>query len=148
VVIAGNKTAVEQGVAACKSAGAKRAMLLPVSVPAHSDLMRPAAEALRTKLQHLTINLPKLPVLHNVDVTAHLEIKQIEDALIRQLYSPVQWTNTLNTMYSEYGISLVAECGPGKVLTGLTKRINAEMTGFALTDVAALDNLCRQLMAE
>lgn len=144
VVIAGDRDAVERGMAACKEAGAKRAVLLPVSVPAHSDLMRPAAEALRAKLNSVSIKSPVIPVLHNVDVATHSDAEEIKDALVRQLYSPVRWVETINTLAAK-GVNLVAECGPGKVLAGLTKRINTQVAGVALTDAASFDNMKNQV---
>jgi [acyl-carrier-protein] S-malonyltransferase len=144
VVIAGHKEAVERGIAACQEAGAKRAVLLPVSVPAHSDLMKPAAQALRTKLDNITVKPPLIPVLHNVDVAQHTTIESIKEALVRQLYSPVRWVEIINMMATQ-GVNLIGECGPGKVLAGLVKRINNEITGLALTDVATMEKMKSQI---
>ena len=122
VVIAGNKDAVEQAGALCKEAGAKRALPLPVSVPSHCALMQPAAEQLAALLNEIEMNNPLLPVVNNVDVKVNFEVVAIRDALVRQLYRPVQWTKTVEWL-SAQGITSVLEVGPGKVLTGLNKRI-------------------------
>ncbi|WP_410497641.1 ACP S-malonyltransferase [Chitinibacter sp. S2-10] len=140
VVIAGNKAAVERACEACKARGAKRALLLPVSVPSHCDLMKPAAEKLAAKLASIAINAPKVPVLHNADVAAYSDVAAVRDALVRQLYQPVRWVETVQKMVAD-GVTLVAECGPGKVLVGLNKRIAADLNSVALLDAAALDAL-------
>ena len=137
VVIAGGKAAVERAIAACKARGAKRAMPLPVSVPSHCALMTPAAERLAEALESVSINVPVLPVLHNADVAAYSEAAQIRDALVRQLYSPVRWTETIRKLAAD-GVLLHAECGPGKVLAGLNKRIESTLSTSALTDDAAI----------
>lgn len=137
VVIAGNKTAVERGMALAKEKGAKRALLLPVSVPSHCALMRPAADALTQRLQSISIKTPQIPVLHNADVKSHSDEAAIKDVLARQLYSPVRWVETVRS-FAGQGIALLAECGPGKVLAGLNKRIDSNMQAFALADEAAL----------
>ncbi|NHQ88048.1 ACP S-malonyltransferase [Iodobacter sp. HSC-16F04] len=140
VVIAGSKAAVERACDACKARGAKRAMLLPVSVPSHCALMRPAAEKLQQKLDTIVINTPVIPVLHNADVAAYSDAAQIKDALVRQLYEPVRWVETITKMAND-GITVIAECGPGKVLAGLNKRIATEAQQVALVDAAALQTL-------
>ncbi|STR45270.1 ACP S-malonyltransferase [Iodobacter fluviatilis] len=140
VVIAGSKAAVERACEACKARGAKRAMLLPVSVPSHCALMRPAAEKLQQKLDTIVINTPVIPVLHNADVAAYSDAAQIKDALVRQLYEPVRWVETITKMAND-GITVIAECGPGKVLAGLNKRIATEAQQVALVDAAALQTL-------
>lgn len=122
VVIAGHKDAVAQAGALCKEAGAKRALPLPVSVPSHCALMQPAAEQLATLLEDIKMANPLLPVINNVDVKVNVEAAAIRDALVRQLYRPVQWTKTVESL-SAQGITTVLEVGPGKVLTGLNKRI-------------------------
>lgn len=137
VVIAGGKAVVERAIAACKARGAKRAMPLPVSVPSHCALMKPAAERLAEALESVSINVPVLPVLHNADVAAYSEAAQIRDALVRQLYSPVRWTETIRKLAAD-GVLLHAECGPGKVLAGLNKRIESTLSTSALTDDAAI----------
>jgi len=138
VVIAGHKTAVERGMELAKARGAKRALPLPVSVPSHCALMRPAAAALADYLQTVRLNAPAIPVLHNADVAAYAVESRIKDALARQLYSPVRWVETIRE-FSRQGVTHVAECGPGKVLAGLNKRIDAAMQVFALTDADALN---------
>jgi [acyl-carrier-protein] S-malonyltransferase len=137
VVIAGNKAAVERGCLLAKERGAKRALQLPVSVPSHCTLMRPAAEKLRVALAEIKVNPPTVAVLHNADVASHSDPDAIRDALARQLYSPVRWVETVRT-FATKGIELVAECGPGKVLAGLNKRIVDSLPGVALADAAAL----------
>ena len=131
VVIAGNKAAVERGMELAKEKGAKRALALPVSVPSHCALMKPAAEKLAEYLKKVTVNTPKIPVIHNAEVAAYSDAEQIKDALVRQLYSPVRWVETVQHIHAQ-GIVSAAECGPGKVLTGLTKRIVAEFPCSAL----------------
>ena len=133
VVIAGNVAAVERAMAAAKEAGAKRALPLPVSVPSHCSLMKPAAEKLAEALQDVVIHTPQIRVIHNADVAAYDNADKIKDALVRQLYSPVRWTETVNALVAE-GIAESAECGPGKVLAGLAKRINKEAACTALTN--------------
>ena len=137
VVIAGNKAAVERGMALAKEKGAKRALALPVSVPSHCALMRPAAEKLAEYLKTVMIHSPKIPVIHNADVAAYSDSANIKDALVRQLYSPVRWVETVQYLYAQ-GVSNSAECGPGKVLAGLTKRIVADLPCIALTSNEAI----------
>lgn len=138
VVIAGNKEAVERGMALAKEKGAKRAVALPVSVPSHCLLMKPAAEKLEAYLKDVEINTPAIKVLHNADVAAYEKADSIKDALVRQLYSPVRWVETVQAAHQAQ-ITMTAECGPGKVLTSLTKRIVAELPCNALTSMAAID---------
>ena len=138
VVIAGQKAAVERAGALCKEAGAKRALPLPVSVPSHCALMKPAADKLAEALKAIEFNEPKLPVINNVDVAAETAPDKIKDALVRQLYSPVRWTEGVEKMHAQ-GIAKLIEVGPGKVLTGLTKRIVKELEAAAVNDVASLD---------
>jgi len=137
VVIAGNKAAVERGMELAKAKGAKRALPLPVSVPSLCSLMKPAAEKLAEYLKNVTINAPQIPVIHNADVVSYNESVQIKDALVRQLYSPVRWVETVQAIYAQ-GVSNSAECGPGKVLAGLTKRIVAELPCTAFTSDEAI----------
>jgi [acyl-carrier-protein] S-malonyltransferase len=139
-VIAGNKAAVERGMEAAKARGAKRALPLPVSVPSHCALMKPAAGKLATYLQDVTMQTPAIPVLHNADVRSYSQPNEIKDALARQLYQPVRWAETVQALAAA-GVTQIAECGPGKVLAGLNKRIVSDMTSVALTDVAALQQL-------
>lgn len=140
VVIAGNKAAVERGMELAKTKGAKRALALPVSVPSHCALMKPAAVKLGEYLKNVTVNTPHIPVLHNADVAAYNNADKIKDALVRQLFSPVRWVETVKAVHAE-GIVQAAECGPGKVLAGLTKRIVAELPCSALTNNQALEEL-------
>jgi [acyl-carrier-protein] S-malonyltransferase len=129
-----------------KAKGAKRALPLPVSVPSHCALMRPAALKLAEYLKNVTVNLPQIPVLHNADVAAYRDSDKIKDALVRQLYSPVRWVETVQAIAAQ-GVALSAECGPGKVLSGLTKRIVAELPCVALTSNEAIQELQTQLSA-
>ncbi len=138
VVIAGNKEAVERAGAACKAAGAKRALPLPVSVPSHCALMKPAADKLAVALEGITFNQPAVPVINNVDVKAESDASAIRHALVRQLYSPVRWTESVEAMAAQ-GVTHLLEMGPGKVLTGLTKRIVDTLTAAAVNDTASLN---------
>ncbi len=137
VVIAGQREAVMRGMEAAKGKGAKRAIMLPMSVPSHCSLMKPAAEALRQYLRNVTIGNPEMAVLHNVDVMPHEDPDEIREALVAQLYHPVRWVETIRALALE-GMGQVAECGPGKVLTGLNKRIEPAQAVLALTDGVAL----------
>ncbi|WP_337009012.1 ACP S-malonyltransferase [Pantoea sp. AS142] len=137
VVIAGNKEAVERAGTACKAAGAKRALPLPVSVPSHCALMKPAADKLAVALENITFNAPAVPVINNVDVKAETDAAAIRHALVRQLYSPVRWTESVEAMAAQ-GVTQLLEMGPGKVLTGLTKRIVDSLTAAAVNDTASL----------
>ena len=137
IVIAGNKAAVERGMELAKIKGAKRALPLPVSVPSHCALMKPAALKLAEYLKDVTITTPQIPVIHNADVASYDNADKIKDALVRQLYSPVRWVETVQAVYTQ-GITQAAECGPGKVLAGLTKRIVAELPCGAMTSNEAL----------
>lgn len=138
VVIAGNTAAVERAMQAAKEAGAKRALPLPVSVPSHCRLMQPAAEKLAATLDEVDVQPPRIRVIHNADVAAHTEPAQIKDALVRQLYSPVRWTETVQLLVRE-GITQSAECGPGKVLAGLAKRIDKEAACTALVSQSSVE---------
>ena len=137
VVIAGNKAAVERAMDIAKAKGAKRALALPVSVPSHCALMRPAADKLAEYLKGVTINAPIIPVIHNADVAAYSDSEKIKDALVRQLYSPVRWVETVQAIHAQ-GVVSAAECGPGKVLAGLTKRIIEGLPCAALTSNEAV----------
>ncbi|MBU9811207.1 ACP S-malonyltransferase [Rahnella sp. C60] len=137
VVIAGNKEAVERAGAACKEAGAKRALPLPVSVPSHCALMKPAAEKLAVALENVTFSAPQYSVVNNVDVKIETSPEAIRSALVRQLYSPVRWTESVEFMAAQ-GAEKLLEVGPGKVLTGLTKRIVDTLTAAAVNDMASL----------
>jgi [acyl-carrier-protein] S-malonyltransferase len=136
-VIAGNKGAVERACEACKARGAKRAMLLPVSAPFHSSLIRPAADKLAARLAELDLQAPQIAVINNVDVAIENDPAKIRDALVRQAYNPVRWVETIQKM-AGMGITTVAECGPGKVLAGLTKRCADGVNGVALADAASI----------
>jgi [acyl-carrier-protein] S-malonyltransferase len=136
VVIAGATGAVTKAMEDLKEEGAKRALPLPVSVPSHSSLMKPAADELAEYLKTVTINTPKIQVIHNVDAKSHDDPDSIRDALTRQLYNPVQWTHTIQIISD--GADVVVECGPGKVLGGLTRRINKEVTSFSLDNMASM----------
>ena len=136
VVIAGHKAAVERANELCKAAGAKRALPLPVSVPSHCALMRPAAEQLAKDLQMLTFHTPVISVVNNVDVAVATDAAAIQDALIRQLFSPVRWTETIEFLVTQ-GVTEVIELGAGKVLSGLIKRINKELLTTSVHDVAS-----------
>ena len=138
VVIAGNKEAVERAGALCKEAGAKRALPLAVSVPSHCALMKPAADKLATTLNNMTFNAPQFAVINNVNVKVESSADNIKAALIAQLYSPVRWTETVEEM-AKQGVTLLVEMGPGKVLTGLTKRIVDSLSACAVNDKASLD---------
>ncbi len=143
VVIAGNKEAVERAGAACKAAGAKRALPLPVSVPSHCALMKPAADKLAVALQDITFNAPQVPVVNNVDVRTENDPGAIRSALVRQLYSPVRWTESVEFIAAQ-GVTSLLEVGPGKVLTGLTKRIVDTLTAAAVNDTASLSAALEQ----
>lgn len=137
VVIAGNKAAVERAMALAKEKGAKRALPLPVSVPSHSSLMRPAADRLLAHLKDVAITTPTIPVLHNTDVQSHADADSIRVALAKQLHTPVRWVETIQALKAA-GVERVIECGPGKVLAGLNKRIDDSLLAVALVDEASL----------
>lgn len=137
VVIAGDKAAVERGVAAAKSRGAKRAVMLPVSAPFHSSLLRPAADRLADYLKSVPFQAPEIPVVNNVDVSVVQDPLAIKDALARQACSPVRWVEVILKMKTA-GVTHVGECGPGKVLAGLVKRIDGSLQGMAIADPQGL----------
>lgn len=143
VVIAGNKEAVERAGAACKAAGAKRALPLPVSVPSHCALMKPAAEKLAEALKTITVTTPAIPVVNNVDARSETDPDAIRAALVRQLYSPVRWTECVSYVAAQ-GVDTLLEVGPGKVLTGLTKRIVDTLSAAAVNDLASLSAALEQ----
>jgi [acyl-carrier-protein] S-malonyltransferase len=138
IVIAGHKAAVARAIEACKERGAKRAMPLPVSAPFHSSLMRPAGEKLRGCLEKLSMEKTKIALINNVDVKTEIEPVKIKDALVRQAGSPVRWIETIKAMAAQ-GVTHVVECGPGKVLAGMVKRIEPGLQGIAATDRASLE---------
>jgi [acyl-carrier-protein] S-malonyltransferase len=136
-VIAGSKAAVEKACEVLKSNGAKRALPLPVSAPFHSSLMKPAADRLRERLAVTTFAVPQIPVINNIDVAVETDAERIRDALFRQAFGPVRWVECVQAIQAR-GITTLVECGPGKVLAGMTKRIDAGLTGVALYDPATL----------
>jgi [acyl-carrier-protein] S-malonyltransferase len=146
VVVAGHKGAVERAIAAAKARGAKRGVMLPVSAPFHSSLMKPAADRLAGRLAQLDITSPSIPVLHNTDVAEHSTPEAIRAALTMQAASPVRWSDTIRAFFAR-GVTHVVECGPGKVLTGLTRRIDENVATFALNDRASIDNALAALRA-
>ncbi|MCA3018951.1 MAG: ACP S-malonyltransferase [Rhodocyclaceae bacterium] len=138
IVIAGHRSAVERGMALAKERGAKRAIMLPMSAPSHCALMRPAAEQLRSRLQHVQIMTPSVPVIQNADVAAFLTAEEIKSALVEQLFRPVRWIETVQAL-ARNGATTVIECVPGKVLTGLNKRIESNLNCLAISDEAGLN---------
>ena len=137
VVIAGHKAAVERAAAAAKTRGAKRAVMLPVSAPFHSSLLKPAAERLQARMQDVTFRAPQIAVVNNVDVATVSDPALIKDALARQACNPVRWVEVIRS-FAAQGVTHVVECGPGKLLAGMTKRIEGSLQGFAVTDPASL----------
>ena len=137
-VIAGHAAAVARAAELAKAKGAKRALLLPVSAPFHCSLMQPAAEKLKARLAQLSLEVPRIPFLNNVDVQQVSDPAAIRDALVRQAASPVRWVETMQAMHAA-GVSHVLECGPGKVLSGLVKRCVDGLTGIAMNDAAGID---------
>jgi [acyl-carrier-protein] S-malonyltransferase len=137
IVIAGNRAAVERGMELAKARGAKRALMLPMSVPSHCSLLKGAAEKLRAYLNNVAIQTPSVPVLHNADVQSYSDAASIKDALVRQLYSPVRWVETVQS-FGKQGFTHNVECAPGKVLVGLNKRIDTNQQALTLNDGAAL----------
>lgn len=145
IVIAGNRSAVERGMALAKARGAKRALMLPMSVPSHCSLLKGAAEKLRAYLKNVQINTPAMPVLHNADVKNYSDAASIKDALVRQLYSPVRWVETIQYL-GKQGITHNLECAPGRVLVGLNKRIDSNQQALTLNDGAALNTVLAALV--
>ena len=146
VVIAGNKAAIERAMELAKEAGAKRALPLPVSAPSHCALMKPAAEKLSDSLANISLSLPTIPVVHNVNVGNAQTTDELASLLAQQLYSPVRWVETVHS-FSADGISLVVEAGPGKVLTGLCKRIDRSINGMGIFDNASFEKFMETLNA-
>ena len=144
VVIAGHKEAVERANVLMKESGAKRALPLPVSVPSHCALMKPAAEKLAVALQSIEIKAPAIAVINNVDVSTETDAARIKDALVRQLFSPVRWTETIEAV-ANAGVEFEVEMGPGKVLSGLVKRIDKRVDGAAINDPASLQDILTKL---
>lgn len=145
VVIAGHKAAVDRACAAAKQRGAKRAVILPVSAPFHSSLLAPAREKLRERLAHVPLAAPKVAVIHNVDVSTSFDPATIRETLARQAASPVRWSETISRMAAE-GVTHVVECGPGRVLSGLTKRIVGTLESLAISDATSLDDVRSKLV--
>jgi [acyl-carrier-protein] S-malonyltransferase len=143
-VIAGSKAAVEKACEVLKAGGAKRALLLPVSAPFHSSLMRPAAEALRQKLDSVHFETPRIPVINNIDVAVETDAGRIRDALVRQAAGPVRWVETVQALAAR-GAEAIVECGPGRVLAGMSKRIAPGVASGAFYDPASLE-ATRQLL--
>jgi [acyl-carrier-protein] S-malonyltransferase len=146
VVIAGHKAAVERAAERAKAAGAKRALLLPVSAPFHSTLLAPAADRLAAFLRDVSLSAPAMPLVNNVDVACVSDPAAIRDALARQARSPVRWVETIRAI-AGMGATTIIECGPGKVLNGLTRRIDGSLQGFAVVDVASLDEALKAVCA-
>ena len=146
VVIAGHKAAVERGAATAKTKGAKRAIMLPVSAPFHSSLLQPAAQRLAEYLTSVSFNVPRIPVVNNVDIAVVDTAQQIKDALARQACNPVRWVEVIRYMAGA-GVTHVAECGPGRVLAGLTRRIDANLQGLAVADATSLTEALESLKA-
>jgi len=144
-VIAGSKAAVDKACEVLKANGAKRALPLPVSAPFHSRLMKPAADRLQEKLAETALAAPQIPVINNIDVSIQTDASAIREALVRQAYGPVRWVECVRAIQAR-GVSTVVECGPGKVLAGLVKRIDPSLTGVALYDPATLSDV-RALLA-
>nr|WP_297461873.1 ACP S-malonyltransferase [uncultured Halomonas sp.] len=150
VVVAGKRTAVDRAIALCQEAGAKRALPLPVSVPSHCALMMPAAERLAEAMDSIEIKLPRYTVIQNVDAQAHGDIETLRTRLIEQLYQPVRWTDCIESMIDQ-GAGVFIECGPGKVLTGLNKRIARGAKGLAVNDpdtLSAALELARETLSQ
>ncbi|WP_094751787.1 ACP S-malonyltransferase [Psychromonas sp. CD1] len=147
VVIAGNKAAVERAGDLCKKAGAKRVLPLPISVPSHCALMKPAADKLAIELKNIAFKTPKIAVINNVDVAIETDADKIKDALVRQLYCPVRWTGIIKKM-AERGINMQIEAGPGKVLSGLVRRIDKSFTAQFINDVNSLEKTLSLVQGE
>jgi [acyl-carrier-protein] S-malonyltransferase len=144
-VIAGSKAAVEKACEVLKASGAKRALPLPVSAPFHSSLMKPAADKLLERLESVEFGEPLMPLVNNIDVAVEVDADRIRDALYRQAFGPVRWVECVKAIKA-HGISMIVECGPGKVLAGMVKRIDPELTGMALFDPATLADVKGQLL--
>ncbi|WP_027856065.1 ACP S-malonyltransferase [Marinobacterium jannaschii] len=138
IVIAGEKAAVERAIDKCKEAGAKRAVPLPVSVPSHCALMKPAAEKLAAELAAIEVKQPEIPVVQNVSAAVSASVDELKDSLLAQLYSPVLWTNSIQSIV-EQGVDTTIECGPGKVLSGLNKKVHKPLTVVSIADAAGLE---------
>ena len=144
VVIAGHKPAVERGATAAKARGAKRVVMLPVSAPFHSSLLKPAADRLAAYLGDVKLNVPRIPMVNNVDVAMEQEPRRIKEALARQACNPVRWVEVVRRIAGE-GIAHIAECGPGKVLASLTKRIDSKLQSYSISDMQSLQHTLQAL---
>jgi [acyl-carrier-protein] S-malonyltransferase len=144
VVIAGSVAAVDKAIEACKEAGAKRVLPLPVSAPFHTSLMRPAGEKLAEKIAGLEFKAPAIPVVHNVHAQTESDPVKIKELLVQQIYSPVKWVSCVETMLAQ-GIEITVECGPGKVLSGLNRRVHKPLSVFALEAPAGFDKALAEL---
>ena len=138
IVIAGHQHAVQKAITMMQSHGAKRAIMLPVSIPSHCSLMQPAANNMQQQLAQKTLNVPKLPILHNADVTSHIDAASIKGILIQQLVKPVRWIDTIHA-FANQGVTHIVECGPGKVLMGLNKRIEPKLQHLSLSDRQSIE---------
>jgi len=145
VVIAGSKNALERACEIAKAKGAKRALVLPVSAPFHSSLLKPASDNLREYLQTVQFSAPQIPLINNVDVAIRMDVASIKDALVRQAASPVRWVETIQQIAAS-GISQIVECGPGRVLAGLNKRIDAQLVSDVVFDQETLDATLEKIM--
>ncbi|MGV6826473.1 MAG: ACP S-malonyltransferase [bacterium] len=144
VVVAGEASAVARAADQAKAAGAKRAIMLPVSVPSHCSLMKPASEKLQARLAEVAVTMPTIPVLHNVDVSSAGSPEEIRDKLVAQLHQPVRWSETIIAM-RDAGLELLFECGPGKVLMGLNRKIDRSLTSISLSDPAGFNKALEEL---
>lgn len=144
IVIAGNTGAVDRAMQACKDNGAKRALPLPISVPCHSLLIKPASVQLAAELEKISFTTSKIKIVNNVDVSIETEVSKIKDALVRQLYSPVRWTECINFM-AKHGVDHLIECGPGKVLSGLNRRIDRSLSSSQINQIDSLKQLVERL---
>ena len=147
IVIAGHKNAILRGIELAKAKGAKRALMLPMSIPSHCSLMKPAADRMRQQLESIPLQAPRIPILHNVDVTSHPDAAALKEILVQQLVSPVRWVATIQA-FAASGITHVIECGPGKVLTGLDKRIDPNLHHLSLADSEAIKQAIGNLTAQ
>lgn len=147
IVIAGHKNAILRGIELAKAKGAKRALMLPMSIPSHCSLMKPAADHMRQQLESIPLQAPRIPILHNVDVTSHPNAAALKEILVQQLVSPVRWVATIQA-FAASGITHVIECGPGKVLMGLDKRIDPNLHHLSLADSEAIKQAIDNLTAQ
>lgn len=136
IVIAGHRNAILRGIEMAKAQGAKRAIMLPMSIPSHCSLMQPAADKMKQQLQQVALQSPKIPVIHNADVKTHSDPTDIKEILVRQLTGPVRWVDTVKA-FAASGITHIVECGPGKILAGLNKRIDQNLQQLPLADIEA-----------